>query len=674
METSLRGKGVALLAIITIAWNPMLGQDSAGVGDLTELSIEDLMKVEVESVFGASKFLQKVTEAPASITIITAEEIRQSGHRTLADILRDVRGFYVSNDRNYTTVGVRGFARPGDYNTRLLLLIDGHRMNDNVFDEALLGTEFPLDVDLIERVEIVRGPSSSLYGTNALFGIINVITRQHPSEGFGAAGRIGTGDTYGVRTTYAGTGFPAYMVSASYSSSMGMQHLYFPEFDTPLLNNGIADNMDRDRAGSMFARLSWSDWTVQALYGSRTKTIPTASYGTLFNDPRTFTTDARGYLAADYNHAISPASDISAHVALDRYDYRGDYMYDGGEDGPGVPILNIDRASGTWWTTECSYSLRLPGGHTASAGMEVRDNLQQDQSNRDDVPPVLYADTHNRSTRWGLSLQDEMALTSDLLINAGIRIDRYHSFGATVNPRFGLVYVAYAQTSFKVLYGKAFRAPNAYELYYADSESQKPNPDLLPETIHTFELVAEHYAGDRARFSGSLFTSVMDNLISQDIDPGDGMVFFRNSDRITSRGVEAEADYRMPSGICLFASYAFQDTRDATRQQRLTNSPSHLVDARLTAPFAKRRLVVSLGVQYMSDRRTLAGTMLPGHALVHLTATAPEFFPGVTASCSLRNVFDAVYGDPGGEEHRQDAIPQDRRTGILSLMYSPGGR
>src|SRR5690349_1583926 len=116
------------------------------------MSLDQLMKIEVDSVYGASKYLQKVTQAPSSVTIVTAEEIHKYGYRSLADILRHVRSFYVTYDRNYSFVGVRGFLRPGDYNDRILLLVDGHRTNEDVYESALIGTEFPLDVDLIERV------------------------------------------------------------------------------------------------------------------------------------------------------------------------------------------------------------------------------------------------------------------------------------------------------------------------------------------------------------------------------------------------------------------------------------------------------------------------------------------------------------------------------------------
>ena len=110
-------------------------------------------------------------------------------------MLRSVRGFYVTYDRNYSYLGVRGFSRPGDYNARVLLLVDGHRLNDNVFGSALIGSEFPLDVELIERVEIIRGPSSSLYGTSAFFAVINVITRDTPQvRGTEIAGALGSFD------------------------------------------------------------------------------------------------------------------------------------------------------------------------------------------------------------------------------------------------------------------------------------------------------------------------------------------------------------------------------------------------------------------------------------------------------------------------------------------------
>jgi hypothetical protein len=152
------------LLFVMLSFQPFINttraraQDRQPAPSLLDTSIEDLMSIEIDTVSGASRFKQKVTEAPASVTIITSNDIAKYGYRTLADILRNVQGFYVTYDRNYSWLGVRGYGPPGDYNSRIALMIDGHRLNDNIFDAALIGTEFPLDVDLIDREEVIRGP------------------------------------------------------------------------------------------------------------------------------------------------------------------------------------------------------------------------------------------------------------------------------------------------------------------------------------------------------------------------------------------------------------------------------------------------------------------------------------------------------------------------------------
>src|SRR5215213_263454 len=150
---------------------------------LPELSLEELMRMDAGRVFGASERIQPVTEAPASVSFITAQEIERYGYRTLADILRAVRGMYVTNDRNFSYVGARGFNKPGDYNSRILLLVNGHRVNDNIFGQAEIGAEFGMDPAMFERVEIIRGPASSLYGDSAFFAVVNVITKSGASLG-----------------------------------------------------------------------------------------------------------------------------------------------------------------------------------------------------------------------------------------------------------------------------------------------------------------------------------------------------------------------------------------------------------------------------------------------------------------------------------------------------------
>jgi iron complex outermembrane receptor protein len=143
---------------------------------LTQWSLEELTALKVDTVYGASRHEQLETEAPSSVTVVSAQDVKKYGYRTLADLLQAVRGMYVTYDRGYTYIGIRGMNRPGDFGGRVLIAINGHRLNDPIYDQAVNGTEFPLDVDLIDHVEVIRGPGSSLYGNNAFFTVINVIT------------------------------------------------------------------------------------------------------------------------------------------------------------------------------------------------------------------------------------------------------------------------------------------------------------------------------------------------------------------------------------------------------------------------------------------------------------------------------------------------------------------
>ena len=171
--------------------------------DLTRLSLEELTSLKVDTVFGASKHIQSTREAPSSVSIVSQEDIRKYGYRTLSDVLNRVRGFYVGYDRLYHTVGVRGFNRPGDFGGRILMMVDGHRLNDGIYDSAASGNDFPLDIDLVDRIEIIRGPGSSLYGNNAFFGVINVVTRRGSSvDGTELSGSYGHYDTWTGRATY----------------------------------------------------------------------------------------------------------------------------------------------------------------------------------------------------------------------------------------------------------------------------------------------------------------------------------------------------------------------------------------------------------------------------------------------------------------------------------------
>lgn len=634
---------------------------------------ESIVFQNIPSVYGAVKYDQKVTEAPASITIITADQIKKYGYRNFTQILDSVPGFFTTNDRNYDYVGIRGFNRPGDYNSRVLLLIDNHRLNDAVYDQAPIGNDGPIDVDLIDRVEIIRGPSSSLYGTNAFFGVINVITKRGKDlKGLEVSGEAGTFDTYKGRMSY-GNKFNnglEFLVSGSYLDSVGQQDLFYKEFNDPATNNGHAIKSDSENFENFFGKASYGDFTLQGGYVSRKKKVPTASFNTIFNSGAEGTLDQRGYLDLKYHHEF--ASDLALNVRgyYDRYYYRGDYPI----DYP-PPTLNQDHTLVQQGGAELSVVKRLFTRHKVILGTEYRNQFQTDQNNKDDAPPVTYLDDHRSSTVLAVFGQEEWAITDHLLLNVGIRHDHYSTFGGTTNPRVGLIY-NWTNTTAKLLYGRAFRAPNPFEQYYS-TIGFLSNRNIAPERITTYEAVLEHSLTANLRASATVYHYQIKGLISQVTLPGadgiigttDDLLQYQNVDSIKANGLELTLEGKWPSGVEGRLSYALQKAMDDSTGMRLTNSPQSLAKLNLIVPLFSDVLFGGLESRYTSQRDTLAGNQAKEVFLTNLSLFSPKLVKGWELSGQVSNLFDYHYGDPGSGDHVQDTIEQNGRTFWMKLKY-----
>jgi len=639
--------------------------------NLLDMSLEDLMALDIDSVSGVSGFKQKVTEAPASVTIITAEEIQRYGYRTLADILRNVRGFYVSNDRNYSYLGVRGYGLPGDYNSRITLLIDGHRLNDNIFDAAMIGTEFPLDADLIDRVEVIRGPNSSLYIASAFLGVINVVTKRgRDSQKVSVAGSVASYGTYQGRVSY-GNQFKnglELLLSGSFYDSHGQDQLFFPQFDIPATNNGIALNADDDESHQFLANLSWGHFTLQGVFGSRDKGIPTAPFGSVFNVTGTHTIDARGYLDLEYDRKLGSGWNLTNRLYYDQYNNDGTYIYDYSDFGGPSRVMNRNFAHGKWWGDEVAFSKQAFARQRLTFGAEFQDNFQQDQGNYDLQPFVQYFTSYRTSNIFSVYAQDEIHLRKNLVLNLGLRYDHYSTFGGTTNPRAALIYSPWEKSTFKLLYGQSFRAPNFFELYYA-APGNEPNPSLRPETVKTMELVWEQYFANHFRMTVSGFYYPIRGLIGEQVDLATGNAFFTNAGSLDLRGVDFEFARKLSGGLEGAVSYSFQDVRSPRTPMPLTNSPKHLVQASLSVPLFQRKIFASMDLQYVSKRATLAGQYAAGYVVPNFTLFSRKILKGWELSASLYNAFNQKYADPAGNGLAEDSIVQDGRNFRIKLGY-----
>lgn len=637
--------------------------------DLTALSLQELMDLKVDQVSTASRFTQPASEAPAAVSVVTSEEIAIYGHRTLAEVLNTVRGMYVSQDRSYTYLGLRGFSRPSDYNSRFLLLVDGHRVNDNLFGGALLGREFILDVDLIDRVEVVRGPSSSLYGSSAFFGVVNVITKRAADlQHVEVSGEAGSLDSYRGRFT-AASSFPKsgveFAVSGSFYESAGNDALYFPEFDAPETNNGQAKDLDHERALNLFTSLKWQDLTLSAAYVSRQKDIPTASWNTRFNDSRYKTVDERGYVDLKWQRPVAEQHELMARVYFDDYRYTADY--------PAAPPtsdnlgLGRDDDLGQTLGGEAQWIWRWRT-HVFTLGGEVRDHLHQDQAYYDINPFVDYLDDERSTVDTGLYAQADLGLLPSLRLTAGVRYDHYDTFGDTTNPRLGLIYNPWEKTTFKLLYGTAYRAPNAFELYYSVPPESLGNLALQPEHIHTYELVYEQRLPADLRLVVCGYYYRLDDLIEQ-VEITEGSWQFENTREAEAGGVETELEWLPAWGLRARASYALQRAEDRATGEALHNSPQHLAKLNVLVPLWEDRLFTGVETQYAGAVKTLADEEAGDFWVVNWTLFGRKLVRGVELSASLYNLFDAEYSFPGGPGHIQDVLWQDGRSFRVKLTY-----
>lgn len=658
-RASRRRCGILQLAVATVGLITLLTRLAAAQGAAAAAppGDESLLFADLAKVVGASRYEEDTRDAAASITIITAEDIARYGYRTLGEALASVRGFVVTGDRNYSYLGVRGFAVPGDYNSRVLFLVDGHRLNESVFGATNLETAQAIDLRVVERIEIVRGPSSSVYGTSALFGVVNIVTRQARwLQGAEVGGSVASYGSRRASVAYGrkfGDGAELYLFGSGFASTG--QNLYFPEFNAPATHDGVAVGADGDRYSRAFAKLTWADFTVQAGYSDREKHIPTGSYGTRFDDPRARTKDERAFGLLRYSHGFADVSRLEVTLSWDGAWYRGWYPY---ADG-----LFSDYGRAGWWTLEGQYVWPLGAHHRLVAGGEARWNAIQDQGGDNlDSATVIFRSRRNGAL-WGLFVQDEWRVAPRLLASVGLRHDEDETFGGTTNPRLALVYTVGARSAVKLLYGRAFRAPTAYELDYQDGGlSTKAPGSLKPETVESYEAVFEGVPTPGLRLTASAFHLHLSDLVTQIRDWTDGLLVFRNGGGARSSGLEFEADVRLAAGANVRATYTYCRAQDAVTGQQRPNAPRHLATASVSVPLFSERTRASFATRYIGGQTTSAGAWVGAHTVTDATVLISAGAQRVTLSAGVYNLFDVSYSDPAGSEQVVMRIPQDRRN------------
>ncbi len=567
-------------------------------------------------------------------------------------------------------MGVRGFNRPGDYNDRVLVMVNGHRINDDVTGGALIGSEFLLDVDAIDRVEVVRGPGSALYGDNAFFAVVNVITKtgadlkgaeaSFSAGSFGAyRGRFSLGQTFtnGVDLFLTGTVL----------ERDGHDSLFYREY-VSATGNGVARHADGEESYSLFSRLSWNGLSFEGGWVDRTKHIPTGSFSTVFNDPRNRTVDGSYYGRLTFEHEFEEGFRLTASVSYDRYYYDGTYIYAAAAP-PGTFTL-LDTIRGRWLTEDAQVTKTWWDRLTLSGGVEFRQNLDQDQRTYQDQPFMVLLNDNRSSEAWGPYATASFRLLPRLLLEAGVRYDLGDFPGSAVSPRASIVFRPADSTSLKLLYGHAFRGPNDYERYYTDGYiTQEPNPHLRPEEIDTYEAVWEQGIGEHWSTSLAGYLYRGNDLINQITDPATGLLIYENLDSVHGKGIEMEVSAHYPHGLRGRASLAIQDAENEDTHARLSNSPRALAQGSLIVPLWEEYLFSGLDARYVGGRIAPAGGSAPAYWVANVTLLTRRWASGLEVSATIDNLFDRHYYDPSPLELVQPILRQDGRTFWVKASY-----
>ncbi len=667
-----------LFSLIYLPHNPVFAKDAVLSSEASSISGDELLFQDIPSVSTASKYEQKVSKAPASISVVTADEIKKWGYRNFGDIMASLKGFYSTNDRNYGYVGARGFGLPSDYNTRMLLLIDGHRYNDNIFESFYTDEGFPVDVDMIERVEVVRGPSSSLYGTSAFFGVINVITKRGRDQE-GANIKTSYGTFNATKTSVSAgkrfnNGIEAFL-SGSFYDSDGNDHFFSKEFVNPSANNnfptngGFYDNNDGEQAKKLLGKLSYGDFSLEGLLVKRQKNLPTAPFDTLFNNPNTNTVDQAHFFELKYDHTFENQLNVQSRVSYNNYRYTGKYPYYDVEKN-NFPENN-DLVRGQWWRGSLEATKIFWDDHKVTFGGEIQHDFDQFQNNWNRLPNTVEAIKVSDTSSYRLALfaQDEFSITDNLTLNAGLRYDYFSIFGDTINPRLALIYNPWKATTMKLLYGTAFRAPSQFEIHSLLAGLTQ-NESLRPEQLETSEFILEHYFNEHLRGEFNFFHTEVNKIISQAPAPEpnpDDLASNQNVDNIRSNGIELQLEDSWSNGFQARISYSWQDTEYVSQDNRLPNSPEHMVKLNLIAPLWQDKVFLGFETRYMSGRIVAANSKHPkskvgDNVISNLTIFTRNWVKGLELSAGAYNLFDERYFDPGSTDHTQIGIQQDGLT------------
>jgi iron complex outermembrane receptor protein len=660
------------------------------------LSLEELLNTEVVT---AAKHSQKLGDAPSTVTVITADQIQRSGKATLAELLKGVAGMDVlyASERKFA-VTARGLSG-GTYSKRILFLVNGRPINQPSSGEAYVG--FPIALNDIKQVEIIRGPGSSLYGGNAFAAVVQIILKApgdyarltETTLSYGSYDRIN--GAVGIGKKVGNFGLAA---SASYLA-----------FDEDGIWNkwyGLNSMPDDLEAYDLKGRVDYKTLSVEGGYGHFEMPEGEKGQYTSTTSYMRYEADHLAFGQAQWSPTLTKTISLNVRAyyndfQVDKYDL---YNQPGQikDAKTGALLRAYEAGDRRWWKTPSDQnswggavqvdwtpnsSNRMIGG-VDYLGQSIDQKTLLATNGSYDPSQAYYADKSLSAV--GAFVQDEQTFfDSRLIVTGGVRYDKYSDFDPSFSPRLSAIYKLDARAQLRATYGKAFRIPSLAEYYYSLYQLGKLGLDwkLVPERIHTFELAAG-YTDAKSQFMVEItgFRNEVPNMIMNTSDRIEErfpmLYFYYNFDRkVVSQGVELEVEKGLGAHLKARANYTYQRARDEDGNP-MVEAPENKFNIEATALWGDFSANASLGyVGSRYDRYYFARYVdLTRAQIEHATAKLPSYqvvdmrlswrlHDHVSLELAARNLLDEKYFDTGhNAKYDTGYLTLDSKTNTYSKV------
>ncbi|MEM7194497.1 MAG: TonB-dependent receptor [Pseudomonadota bacterium] len=623
---------------------------------------------------------------PGLVTVLTGEELIARGARDVGEAINLVAGLHLPSEPN--TAVIRGIGGLSGFATgKTKFLINGIAM-DTVFSSEERSI-LPLSIEHVERIEIIRGPGSSVYGGNAYLGVINVVTHKTGSRVFARYESFNTGLLGGMFAyQHANGGNSALQISTSFSDG--------PDLDVPAdglaalgqaaVSNAPGQSNEKSRQtvllynyqmDSFSLGLQWIDTGTGDGFGVR-NFLPSDS-DRIAIEQTELSIDA----AYKQQHSEHTTLDYFAQYRQNRRDFDEVEGLPAGAFGI-YPTTQIASSSDGEDRLGAGIDLTYRGikGHTILLGLEAvhaeaaNISLRTNIDLNNNIPgtpfpfplpgltpfPLGYEDRDRDIL--GIYLQDEFRLGEKIDITAGVRFDDYSDVGSNTSPRLAAVYRHNDRNLFKVQYAEAFRPPTFVELYSV-ANTFVGNPDIVAETIRTAEA-SYIFKTDKSVFRTTVYHSLADDLIALDQN-----LRYQNLDEVTSRGVEFEIERVIGDAFKVSANLSLNETEDDATGEPLAGSVDQLATLSLIyQPISRYSLVTDILVTGDRNRGAIdPRTELDGQTVVNLTFNWFDVgVAGVDLRLGVYNLLDEDVADPAPVGTYPFDYPAAGRAVSISLI------